>query len=340
MTKFFKTKLKTTKTIDKELKSMAGTYRRIFNIGSEKQWNYLHFSKGLPSQYITGTELRDMLIADRRKLFPYVKKMDGGILTAAAFKSNESFKNWWKEYNWKSPRRPRFLSRKKDNMSFKTYGKLRVFYDHIEVPKLGKIKLYEKGYIPQGKTYSNITFSHDGNDWWISLEVREKEVNPSNESCGEIAFLNVSAKGDITFNGKLLENPIFNENYLKAERRRKKLSKKLKRQSLANIEYSRRGGKTRTSRNMIKTKKLLSKVLIKMDSIRKDSYKKQCSGIAKTKLKTIHYVDFFNHQVKGLEAILIKKEKKFLAFLNMIKKRVAVEGIELREHVPSPYTLP
>lgn len=332
MTLYFKTKLNTTKAIGNKLKVMAGTYRRIFNVAMETQWDLLFASKGY-DPYITGTELKEMLIDSRREFFPYVKKMDGGILTSAAFRSNESFKRWWENYNWKGYRRPRFLSRKKDKMTFKTSGKVRIFYDYIEVPKLGKIKLYEKGYIPQGKTYSNITFSHDGESWWISLEVKEETSVPSNENYEGEGVLDVNCQGDISLNGKKLINPILTEEYLKAERKKKKLEKKLRRQSLANIEVNHRGKKTRTSRNMLKTRKLISKVNVRLENIRKDSFKKQACAIARTKLKKLYCLSpLAIKEERGGVLSRLAREKHALDFYNMIKKRVALEGTCVEEH--------
>ena len=309
---------------------MAGTYRKIFNTAMEKQWDILFFSKDLDSRYVTGTHLMNLLKDERDKSFPFLKKMDGGILTSAAFRANESFKRWFDNYTAYSYRRPKFLSRKKDNMTFKTSGDVRIDEGHIEVPKLGKIKLYEKGYLPQDKVCSNITFSHDGNNWWISLEVREKQALPSNENYEGEATLDLTTSGDIVLNGEILSNPVNTEAYKKAEKKKKSLERKLKRQSLANIQKSYKGAKTRTSRNMMNTRKLLAKAKVRLENLRKDGFKKQACEIARTKLQKLHCLSsslISQKRQGGLSRIA--REKHALDFFNMIKKRVALEGTEV-----------
>jgi hypothetical protein len=229
------------------------------------------------------------------------------------------------------------LSRKKSNKTFKTTGKVKIFYNYIEVPKLGKIKLYESGYIPQGKAYSNITFSNDGEHWWISLEVREREEIPSGDSYTGKKFLNISANGDITCGGELLLSPIYSRGYLKAQKKQKALKKKLKRQVLANMVYTKLGvKKARTSRNMLKTKNSIVKVDNRLKAIRKDSFKKQASLIARTKLKELTCLSPLSIKVMKQGALTrMAREKHALEFYNMIKKRAALEGT-----VVSEYTFP
>lgn len=45
-------------------------------------------------------------------------------------------------------RYPRFRDRKREIGSFRLTGSIRVFYDSIQLPRIGRIRLKEKGYIP------------------------------------------------------------------------------------------------------------------------------------------------------------------------------------------------
>lgn len=330
MVLYYKTKLNTSDKVDQKLKAMAGTYRKVYNTAMETQWDILAYSKGSSSKYITGTQLMNLLKRVREEQFPFICKMDGGILTSAAFRANESFRRWFDNYNTDSYRRPKFLSRKKDDMSFKTSGDVRISERYIEVPKLGKIKLFEKGYLPQDKVCSNITFSHDGNDWWISLEVRGEQSKKSNEGYVGEATLDLTTDGDIVLNGKVLPSPITKKTYERAEKKKKTLERKLKRQSLANIQYSQKGAKTRTSRNMIKTRKLLAQVKVRLEQIRKDGFKKQACEVARTKLQKLYCPSSLLIQRErqgGLSRTA--REKHTLDFFNVIKKRVELEGTEI-----------
>ena len=331
MTRFYKVKLNTTPKIDRELILMSGTYRKIFNTVVETLFNN---AISVDKKHITGTDIRNLMVKQRPELFPYAWNMDGGILNSASFRASESFNRWWDSYDHTSYRKPKFLSRKKSNKTFKTTGKVKIFYDYIEVPKLGKIKLCESGYIPQGKAYSNITFSNDGEHWWISLEVREREEIPSSDSYTGKKFLNISANGDITCGGELLVSPIYSRSYLKAQKKQKALKKKFKRQVLANMVYTKLGvKKARTSRNMLKTKNSLVKVDNRLKAIRKDSFKKQASLIARTKLKELTCLSPLSIKVMKQGALTrMAREKHALEFYNMIKKRVALEGTLVSEY--------
>ena len=339
--KYFKTKLNTNKKTEALLKAFAGTYRKIWNTSMLKQWDILAFSKGV-NPYLTGTELMNVLKGMIKKSFPYLKKMDGGLLTSAAFRSNESFRRWFDTYTFESERNPKFLSRKKDNMSFKTSGNVRVFYDYIEVPKLGKIKLFEKGYIPQGKTYSNITFSHDGVNWWLSLEIREDKDAYKVEDLKDEATLSFDKEGDIYLNNTLLSTAVTSETYKKVERRKRSLEKKLKRQSLSNMVKVKGGKKTRTSKNMVKTRQLIAKIKARLEALRKDSFKKNVNEVAKTKLQQLYLPSSTTISQKlqgGLSRVM--REKHTLEFLNMIRKKVELMGTEVVYHAsPIKFSAP
>ena len=310
---------------------MAGTYRKIYNTAMETQWDILFFSKNSLSRYVTGTQLMHILKEAKEEHYPFLSKMDGGMLTSAAFRANESFRRWFDNYTPYSYRRPKFLSRKKDSMTFKTSGNVRIFENYIEIPKLGKVKLYEKGYLPQDKVVSNITFSHDGNDWWISLEVRgEDKVKSPDESYRGDGTLDLTISGDVLLNEKVLVNPVSLKSYEKAEKKKKSLERKLKRQSLANIQKSNKGAKTRTSRNMMKTRKLIAKIKTRLEDLRKDGFKKQACEIARTKLQKLHCLPSSVISQRRQGGLSRKaREKHALDFFNIIKKRVALEGTQV-----------
>lgn len=338
MTKYYKTKLKTSKKTAEALKIMAGTYRKIWNYAMDCQHFWLGLSRCEKLRYMKTAQLYKALIEGRDTLYPFVKKMDGGMIKAVSLKANESFKRWFDNYSPSTKyRRPRYLSRKKDLMSFKTQGNVRVFEDYIEIPKLGKVKLYEKDYLPVGNGYSNVTFSYDGNDWWISFEIRESNKIKTSDLSGE-TILDFNKEGDILVGSKILRNAVNEETYKRVEKRQHKLAKKLKRQSIANIETNFRGAKTRTSKNMLKTQKQLAKVKVRLENLRKDSFKKQASELARTKLATVHCLTSLaikRERQGGLTRIM--REKHTLDFFNTIRKRLELSGAEVVTHSLSDF---
>ena len=333
MKKTFKTKLKVnSKKIREGLKALAGTYRKVWNRAMDIQECWLGLSRCEELHYMKTAKLYEFLIRDRESLFPFIKKMDGGLIKSVSLKANESFKRWFDNYPRNTKyRRPRYLSRKKDTMSFKTSGNVRIFYDYIEVPKLGKIKLYEKGYIPQGRKYTNITFSHDGNDWWLSLEVLDNDrASVNKEELNGEALIDFTRDGDIIIDGKILKSAVTGKAYKNAEKKKRTLEKKLKRQSLANIHCSEKCRKTRTSRNMLKTRKLIQKVQTRLKNLRTDSFMKQASEVARTKLQQLHCLSSLTMAQRRQSGLSRKmREKHTLDFFNIICKRVVETGAQI-----------
>ena len=336
MTQYFKTKLNvTSKKTSEKLKAMAGTYRKIWNHAMDYQEDWIGYSLSYKTHFMKTAKLYEHLIEVRDEQFPFIRQMDGGMIKSVSLRANESFKRWFNQYPMQTKyRRPRYLSRKKDQMTFKTAGNVRIFNSYIEVPKLGKIKLYEKGYIPVGESYSNITFSYDGNDWWLSLEVKSKAtpVVPTDLS-GE-AKLDITRGGDLLVDGKILRSAVDGEAYKRAAKKQKALLKKLKRQARANIVTNERGfKKTRTSRNMLKTKKAIAKVKTRLNNLRTDSFKKQASALARTKLEKLHCLSSLTMRQRrqgGLSRIM--REKHTLDFLNVLCKRVEAAGAQIVSH--------
>ena len=118
--------------------------------------------------------------------------------------------------------------------------------------------------------------------------------------------------------------------YKNAEKKKRSLLKKLKRQSIANVQYNERGAKTRTSRNMLKTRKAICKVQARLKNLRTDSFKKAACEVARTKLKTLQSLPsltFKRRRQKGLSRIM--REKHTLDFFNIICKRVEATGAKV-----------
>ena len=338
MAKSYRAKLKiTSKKLEEALKSYAGTYRKIYNTSIDIQQAYLDYSRNPKHYFLPSEQIINFLRIARRDFFPFIKDMDGGMITAAALRSKDNFKRWWETLSPISIYRfPKYKSRKKDHMSFKTCGKVKVFYDHISIPKLGDIKLYEKGYIPQGKQYSNITFSHDGKDWWISLIARETEDSKV-ELDGKPVYVDFTNDGALVINGNVLPKVTEKNNYKKLDSKKKALERKLKRQSIANIIPVKGGKKTRTSRNMLKTKKLISIVRTKLENIKRDSFKKQASIVARTKPKKLYCLSsksISQRRQGGLTRRM--RENSTLQFFNTVICKAEAIGTEvIRLEVPT-----
>lgn len=328
--KIYKTKLKISKKQETLFKQMAGVYRKAFNLGIDMQDFRVTFSNHNPSEYfISGTQLLKCM-KEEEKHRPYMSTVDCGIVTRATFNSNLSFKRWYNLYTIgkAKTRLPKYLSRKKDIPHFGTSTPLKVFHDHIEIPKVGKVSLYERGYIPQGKKYSNASFSYDGKNWWITLEVQER-VNNVEPLTDRALTLSLERNGDLTLNDSVISNVINSENYLKQKAKHKKLMKKYKRQALNNSIITTRTV-VRTSRGMMKTRKALLHSSKKLENIKKDYFRKKANEVARTKPKEIRFPSFYllRQKYQGLLTHCFR-ESDTAMFLSMLRRKLRLQGTRL-----------
>lgn len=313
-------------------KRMAGTYRKIFNVGMDIQFDNFVFSNTGKDHILTSTYVHKK-IKEGENLYPFISQVDCGITKKASDNSNDSFRRWYykRMYTSKGSRLPVYKARK-DGMYFATASKVKVFYDHISIPKIGDIKLYEKGYIPQGKVYKNVSFSFDGKDWWVTLEAFEKsEVDQNLQG---IIRATTDAAGNLTVGNVTFSNVIENENYIAQKKRRAKLMKKLQRQKVANSSYRNSGKKViRTSRNMMKTRRSIQLVSSKMKEIKKDYFRKVASEVARTKpqeLQLLSLVDVRRNHGNYLSRYL--RESGTRELLSMVKRKVESIGTKVTRY--------
>ena len=174
---------------------------------------------------------------------------------------------------------PKFKSRKKGIGSFTFTGTVKVFNNMIQLPRLGKLGLKEKGYLPIDKHILKATVSEKAGRWFVSVQVKEDIKVPKNN--GGIAGTDLGIKTlAYVSDGKKFENP-------KALKRfERKLSRAQRRLS------KRRKG----SKNRLKQKRIVQKIHRKVKNIRNDNTHKVTSYLAKN--KSFNCIE--NLSVKGM----------------------------------------
>ena len=225
------------------------------------------------------------------KCFPYANKFDGGIYKAAIFAGLDAIKfSMMKDWHLQNVKR---LSRKKSNMKFKTFSKIKIGRDYIVLPKIGKIKVFEKDYLPTSEIFEEVSLTHDGNDWYVVVFSRED--NPQtltwrgvdnlqilkNYSSDSISCID-SRNNIITVNGEEILDVTYSSRYLKVEKRLKGLNKKLVRQTKSanqSLAPSRH-------KNIAKTKLKASKLMVRLENIKKDYFKKTAHNIVERQKAT------------------------------------------------------
>jgi putative transposase len=163
---------------------------------------------------------------------------------------------------------PHFKKKKRGQGSFRLTGTIRVFEKHIQLPRLGLLRLKEAGYMPaSGAKVLSATVSQRADRWFVSLqcEVEIPDPQPSKKPvCG--VDLGVSRLATVS-DGAVIENP-------KALKRNLTQIKRLQR-----VVSRRKKG----SANRKKAVSRLAKAHARVANIRNNALHQATSLLAKTK---------------------------------------------------------
>jgi putative transposase len=164
---------------------------------------------------------------------------------------------------------PKFKSKKRGIGSFRLTGAIHVHEGHIQLPRLGRLRLKEKGYIPtESVKVLSATVSEQAGRWFVSVQVEEEQPEPS-LALGYTVGVDLGIKALATCSdGTVMENP-------------KALSSNLKKLRRLSRRHSR---KQKGSKNRAKATRKLARLHAHIANIRVSTLHKATSWItAKTK---------------------------------------------------------
>jgi putative transposase len=164
---------------------------------------------------------------------------------------------------------PKFKSRKRGKRSFRLTGVIRVFNNSIKLPRLGRLRLKERGYLRSESVNIHIlsaTVSEKAGRWYISLQVKEKIKVMKNT--GPMVGVDLGVKHLAT----LSDGTVFecSQSLRIYERKIKRLQRSLSR-------------KQEGSHNQRKVKSKLQKIHARVVNARKDAIHKVTAILTKTK---------------------------------------------------------
>lgn len=157
-----------------------GAKRFIWNWGLEQLNNWWEENKVLdkakrskrPSVFDLNNKLNKLKNTDE---FSWLKKCDSRVQLFALNSLNESFKRFWK----RESKYPKFKSKKCSRQSYTSSSPSvpnLIDNNHLRLAKLGKVKFYNKGYIPNVKL-KQATISYDGINYYCSVLIDESVVD-------------------------------------------------------------------------------------------------------------------------------------------------------------------
>ena len=180
MIKSIKVQLKPNNKQKSLLFQCAGTARFAYNWTLDQQQK--NFEAG--NKFITDNDLRKQLTRLKKTEFSWLYQYSNNITKQAVKDACEAYKKFFK----KLADRPRFKSRKRSKPAFYHDNiKLKVTDRHVQLEKIGKVKLAEFGRIPPNSKYSNPRITFDGLNWYISVGIDMPDMTidkPTSESIG------------------------------------------------------------------------------------------------------------------------------------------------------------
>ena len=166
---------------------------------------------------------------------------------------------------------PHFKSRNKAIGGFRLTGSIHMFEDGIQLPRLGRLKLKEQGYLPVGVKVAQATVTEKAGRWYVSVQIEQE--------CGEMATGDRPAIG-IDLGVKVLATCSDGSVYANP----KALRTSLKRLQRRSRQLSR---KAKGSKNRAKARRRLGRLHARIAHIRQDALHQATSAIV-TKVTSQH----------------------------------------------------
>ena len=246
----------------------AGAVRFAYNWGLRRKITAYEES----SQTLTAIELHRELNVLKQTAFPWLYEVSKCAPQEALRDLDRAFQNFFRRVeNGEKPGFPRFKSRKRGAGSFRLTGTIRVSEKHIQLLRLGQLRLKERGYLPVESETLHIfsaTVSERAGRWYVSLQVEEEIPTPS-LARGEPVGIDLGIKALATCSdSRVYQNP---KALYKADRKLRRLQRTVSRRQP--------GGKNRR-KAVVQLRKQHERVA----NIRHDALHKATSSIvAKTK---------------------------------------------------------
>ncbi len=161
---------------------------------------------------------------------------------------------------------PTFKSKRRSPKSFRVAGTVRVGHNFVKIPRLGRIRLKEKRYIPESVHVNSSTISERAGRWFVSIQGEEERSVPYNG--GPLVGVDLGINSLATLSdGTKIENP---KSLKRFERKLARLQKSASRKMLG-------------SGNRRKANRRVSKCHYRIACIRKDAINKFTTTLARTK---------------------------------------------------------
>lgn len=238
----------------------AGAARFTYNWGLAQKKIALNAKTKVPN----AIELHHRLNAIKPTELPWMYEVSKCSPQEALRNLDRAFINFFE----KRGKFPKFKSKKNGIGSFRLTGTIKVENNHVQLPRLGRLKLKENGYLPTTKILS-ATVSERAGRWFVSIQAEQDQpVFTGKKDNHDVVGVDLGIKTLATVSdGQVFENP-------------KPLRRKIRKLRRLNKDVSR---KVKGSSKRRKVARRLAKFYYKVSNVRKDTLHKITTALAKTK---------------------------------------------------------
>jgi putative transposase len=252
------------------LEKSAGVARFAYNLGLAERIETYKKDKTT----LTAIDQHKSLCARKKTEFPWMYEVSKCAPQEALRDLDSAFKNFFRGIKkGQKVGFPKFKSKHKSKPTFTISFGFYVTNSTINIPKVGYVKLKEKGYIPIKDVHINsITVSKTAGKWFVSVQVEQDIPEPPEPKT--VIGVDVGIKILATCsNGEVFEN---NKYLKKAEKKLAHAQKNLVRKKF-DTETK------KSSKNREKAKLKIQKIHYDISNKRKDAIHKMTSILVRTK---------------------------------------------------------
>jgi len=238
----------------------AGAARYAFNWGLQQKKTAMNVKDKIPN----AIELHKRLNKLKPTELPWMYEVSKCSPQEALRNLDRAMTNFFA----KRARFPKFKSRKNGIGGFRLTGTIKVGESHVQLPRLGRLKLKERGYLPTNAKILSATVSERSGRWFVSILVEEELEQTSQKDEYDVVGVDLGIKTLATVSdGTKHDNP-------------KLLRTKLRKLKRLGRAVSR---KIKGSQNRKKAVGHLARLYYRISNIRKDVLHKITTILAKTK---------------------------------------------------------
>jgi putative transposase len=260
----YRTELDPTRAQVESLLRHAGVARWAYNWGLARRQRAFRES----GVTLDAMKLHKELNTLKKTDFPWLYAVSKCAPQEALRDLDRAFLNFWRaRRTGKRCGLPRFKSRKRCVPAFRLTGKIHVYQTTVQLPRLGKVRLKESGYLPTDRVrVMSATVTERAGRWFVALSVAEDITVPRN--AGPIIGVDIGVSNwFVTSEGARY---VASHEFERLERRIARTSRQLSR--------ARNG-----SKNYAKLSRHLAKLHLRAANIRSDVLHKTTTELAKTK---------------------------------------------------------